>query len=246
MTDYAHGVPSWVDYGAADLAAAVRFYTELFGWEAQDMGPDAGHYTITSKGGRMAAALSPAQHDGPPRWTTYINVDDLDDVLDKAKGAGGTVLFGPQDVMAAGRMSIVADPTGAVIAFWQPAEHKGAQVVNEPGALAWNELSTSDLDRAKAFYSAVLGWEWGGAPEYAEAKVAGRTICGAQPRPEAMPAAAPDGWLVYFGSADLDADTGRAAELGATVSVGPMAIPGTGRFSVLVDPQGGVFALFQG
>ena len=61
-----------------------------------------------------------------------------------------------------------------------------------------------------------------------------------------MPADVPDSWLVYFGAADVDADVKKAADLGASVIAGPADIPGTGRFAVLIDPQGAAFALFQG
>jgi len=245
MTRYQHGVPSWVDMGAHDLAAALRFYTQLFGWESQDMGEESGHYTITSKGGRQVAALSAAQDSGPPRWTVYVNVDDIDAVGEKVPGAGGAVVFGPMDVMEAGRMAIFTDPTGAVVAAWQPGQHLGAQLVNEPGTFIWSELASSDLAAAKAFYTEVFGWEWGGAEEYAEAQVSGRTIAGAMPRPPDMPAEMPDRWLVYFGAADVDADTQKAKDLGAGVIVGPSDVPGAGRFSVLMDPQGAAFGLYR-
>ena len=246
MTRYEHGVPSWVDIGTPDLGAGLGFYTELFGWEGQDMGEEAGHYTIVSKAGKQVAAISPAQDQGPPRWTTYINVDDVDVVAKKAESAGGTVIVAPMDVMSAGRMAIFQDTTGAVIAAWQPGEHIGAQLVNEPGAFIWSELVTTDLAKSKAFYSETFGWGWGGADEYAEAQVAGRTIGGVMPRPPEMPADVPDNWTVYFGTADVDGDAKRAADLGATVVVEPTDIPGPGRFAVLIDPQGAAFALFQG
>jgi predicted enzyme related to lactoylglutathione lyase len=246
MTSYDHGVPSWVDIGTPDLAASLGFYGNLLGWEGQDMGEEAGHYTIVSKGGKQVAAISPAQDPGPPRWTTYVNVDDADAVTKKAEAAGGTVIMTPMDVMTAGRMAIFADTTGAVIAVWQANDHKGAQLVNEPGAFTWSELSTSDLAKSKAFYSEVFGWGWGGADEYAEAQVGGRTIGGVMPRPAEMPAEVPDSWLVYFGTADVDADAKKAGDLGATVIVPPTDIPNTGRFAVFLDPQGAAFALFKG
>lgn len=246
VSKYDHGVPSWVDIGTPDVAAGLRFYTELFGWGAEDMGEEAGHYTIVSKKGKQVAAISTAQDPGPPRWTTYINVDDVDDIAKKAESAGATTVMPPMDVMTAGRMAIFQDPTGAFIAAWQPGDHKGAQLVNEPGAITWNELTTSDLAKSKAFYSEVFGWTWGGSDEYAEAQVNGRTIGGVMPRRPDMPADVPDSWLVYFGSDDVDAQTKKAAGLGAMVIVQPMDIPGTGRFSVLLDPQGAAFALFKG
>jgi len=245
MTGYAHGVPSWVDIGTPDPPAALGFYGTLFGWEGQDMGEEAGHYTIVSKGGRQVAAISPAQDPGPPRWTTYVNVDDIDAAAKRAESAGGTIIVAPMDVMTAGRMAIFADTTGAFIAAWQPGEHIGAQLVNEAGAFIWSELMTADLARSKAFYSAVFGWGWGGGDEYAEAQVAGRTIGGVMPRRPDMPPDVPDSWLVYFGAGDVDADAKKAAELGATVMVEPTDIPGTGRFAVLIDPQGAAFALFK-
>jgi predicted enzyme related to lactoylglutathione lyase len=245
VSHYEHGVPSWVDIGTPDPAAALRFYSELFGWEGQDMGEEAGHYTIVSKGGKMVGAISPAQDPGPPRWTTYVNVDDVDDIAKRAESAGGTVIVAPMDVMTAGRMAIFADTTGAVLAAWQPRDHPGAQLINEPGAFTWSELSTSDLNKSKAFYSEVYGWGWGGGDEYAEAQVSGRTIGGVMPRPPAMPAEVPDSWLVYFGSDDVDAQSAKATDLGATVVVEPTDIPNTGRFAVLLDPQGAAFAIFK-
>lgn len=245
VTTYEHGVPSWVDIGSHDLPAAVSFYTDLFGWQGQDMGEDMGHYTIVSKGGKMVAALSTAQDQGPPRWTMYVNVDDIDKVAERAGAAGGTVVFGPTDVMDQGRMAVFSDPTGAVVSAWQPGQHLGAQLVNEPGAFTWSELLTSDLGTSKAFYSDVFGWGWGGVDEYAEGQVSGRSIVGARPRPPDVPAEVPDHWLVYFGSSDVDADTDKAKSLGATVLVEPTDIPNTGRFSVLLDPQGAAFALFK-
>lgn len=245
MTRYEHGVPSWVDIGTPDVSAGVRFYSELFGWQGQDLGEEAGHYTIVSKDGKQVAAISPAQDPGPPRWTTYVNVDDVDAAASKAAASGGQVIVAPMDVMTAGRMAIFMDTTGAVIAAWQPGQHLGAQLVNEPGAFTWSELSSSDVAKSKAFYSAVFGWSWGGGDDYAEAQVSGRTIGGLMPRPAGMPADVPDNWLVYFGAADVDADVKKAADLGASVVVGPTDIPHTGRFAVLTDPQGAAFALFQ-
>jgi uncharacterized protein len=245
MTSYDHGVPSWVDIGTQDPQTSLAFYAALFGWEGQDMGEQAGHYTIVSKGGKQVAAISPSEDPGPPYWTTYINVDDVDAVASKATAAGGTMVTSPMDVMDAGRMAIFKDTTGAVIAAWQPGRHIGADLVNAPGAFIWSELSTSDLASAKTFYSAVFDWGWGGTDEYAEAQVQGRTIAGVMPRRPDIPAEVPDAWLVYFGSADVDADFHTAVGLGASAVVEPMDIPGTGRFAVLIDPQGATFALFK-
>jgi predicted enzyme related to lactoylglutathione lyase len=88
------------------------------------------------------------------------------------------------DVMDAGRMAVFADPLGAVIGLWQPNQHTGAQVANEPGTYCWSELITTDLDASKAFYGAVFGWDAedqgppGGPPAYTEWKLGGKSIGG--------------------------------------------------------------------
>ena len=134
MTSYEHGVPSWIDMGSPDLKSSLGFYSELFGWEGEDMGEEMGHYTIVSKDGKQVAAISAAQDPGPPRWTTYIDVSDLDAVVEKVGRAGGVVIAGPMDVATAGRLAVFKDATGAFISAWQAGEHIGAQLVNESGS----------------------------------------------------------------------------------------------------------------
>ena len=246
MTKYEHGVPSWVDIGTPDVSAGVKFYSDLFDWTSQDLGEEAGHYTMIFKHGKMVAAISGATDPGPPRWTTYINVDDVDAVAAKVKDAGGQVVMEPMDVMSAGRMAIFVDTTGAFIAAWQAGDHKGAELVNEAGALTWNELATSDVAKSKAFYGDVFGWTFGGSDEYVEPQVSGRTIGGIMPRPDTIPAEVPDHWLPYFGVDDVDAGVKQAESLGGTLAAGPIDIPDTGRFAVIIDPQGAAFALFKG
>jgi len=247
MTKYDHGVPSWVDLGTPDPQKSLEFYGALFGWEGDDLGEDAGHYTIVSVKGKQVAAISPAQNpDMPPYWTTYINVDDADGIAKSVAAAGGTVIVEPFDVFDAGRMAVFSDTTGAFISVWQPNQHIGAQLVNEAGAFTWSELNTSDIEKSKQFYGDVFGWTFGGAPEYAEAQVAGRTIAGIMPRPEQIPGEVPDHWLVYFGVDDVDKSAAKAEKLGAMIAMPPTDIPSTGRFAVILDAQGAAFAIFKG
>jgi len=245
MTKYDHGVPSWADIGTPDPQAALTFYKGLFGWDGMDMGEDAGHYTICTINGKQVAAISPAQDPGPPRWTTYINVDNVDDVTKKCEAAGGTVVLAPMDVMDVGRMAIFQDTTGAYIAVWQAKQHIGAELVNEPGAMIWNELNTADLAKSKQFYGEVFGWTFAGGDDYGEAQVAGRTIAGIMPRPAEMPKEVPDHWGVYFGSADVDASVKKVTDSGGQLLAGPTDIP-QGRFAVVMDPQGAAFGIFKG
>jgi predicted enzyme related to lactoylglutathione lyase len=241
-TGYEHGVPSWCDLGA-DLQKAKPFYAALFGWDIQEGPPEAGGYSLAHLRGKTVCGLGPQQNPGPPYWTTYINVNSADDVVKLAKANGGTVYVEPMDVMDVGRMAIVADPTGAVFGLWQPGEHKGAQLVNEPGTMCWNELITTDTAAAEKFYRAVFGWgaeTHKGEIDYTEWKVGGQSVGGMMAKTPMMPAEMPSNWGVYFAVIDTDATCAKAKSLGGSIIMPPTDIE-PGRFAVLVDPAGAPF-----
>ena len=244
MDKYEHGVPSWVDLGAPDPAKAGEFYKALWGWDLLVGPPEAGGYTMCEVRGRAVAGIGPQQNPGPPVWSTYVNVDNADDVAKKVKDNGGTLFMEPFDVLDVGRMAIFADPAGAVIGIWEPKAHTGAGIVNENGTYCWSELVTTDLEGAKTFYGAVFGWGPGGVPEYTEWQVGGRSVGGGMLKPPEMPAEVPNHWAVYFAVDDTDATVARVVELGGSTIMPPMDIE-PGRFAVLADPQGAVFNVLQ-
>lgn len=120
------------------------------------------------------------------------------------------------------------------------------------GRFYWYELMTPDVEAAKAFYTKVVGWgiesvNMGENFTYDMFKTVEGTVAGVV-NPATMPGGGenvPPHWLGYIGTPDVDATAARAKELGATVYAAPMDIPGVGRFAVLADPQGAVFALFD-
>lgn len=247
---YAAGMPSWVDIGA-DIDETKRFYGSLFGWVPEDAGPpeQTGGYGFFTKGGKQVAGYGPKQSPGPPSWAVYIDVTNADEAAKKVEEAGGRVVAAPMDVMTAGRMVVLQDPSGAIFSVWQAGDHKGAQLAAEVGALCWVELNTRDVDAAKGFYPKVFGWKpetHEGPMPYTEFKLGPESVAGMMSMPEQVPAGVPSHWLAYFGVEDVDASQSRAQQLGATVAMEPMDIPGGGRFSVLLDSQGAVFGLFRG
>ncbi|HWD56147.1 MAG TPA: VOC family protein [Acidimicrobiales bacterium] len=248
---YDDGVPSWVDLGSTDPAKTRTFYGELFGWNCPEGPAEAGGYAVCDIAGKTVAGIGPQMNpDFPPTWVTYVNVDSADATSAKVAAAGGAVLVEPMDVMEAGRMGIVADPLGAVIGLWQPNQHTGAQLANEPGTYIWSELVTTDLDKSKAFYKAVFGWAAedqgppGGPPAYTEWKIGGKSVGGMMLKSADMPADMPPNWGVYFAVADTDASVAKAQELGASLFMGPTDIE-PGRFAVLADNVGAVFSILQ-
>jgi predicted enzyme related to lactoylglutathione lyase len=245
-TEYAPGTPTWIDLGAPDVARASAFYGSLFGWTAEAADPveETGGYHNFTYQGRRVAGLGPAQNPGPPYWTSYFAVTDADAAVAKAKELGGTCFVEAMDVMDQGRMAVLADPTGAAFSVWQAGAHKGAELVNEANTWCWNELSTRDLATAKAFYRDLLDAGLGGADEYVELQVEGESVAGMMAMPEMVPAEVPPYWLVYIAVEDTDASVARAQELGATLVAGPMEVP-VGRFAVLADDQGAMFAVIK-
>lgn len=248
VTSYENGTPCWVDLGTSDVPAAAEFYSALFGWQVE-LGPaEMGHYSMASLGDRSVAALADQQQPGRITWTTYVAVDDVDATVDRARAAGGTVLMEPMDVMTFGRMAVLVDPGGAPVSLWQAGEHVGAGVVNEPGALCWNELTTRAVDESIAFLDAVFGLqahklEMPGMDYYELQLPGGRTVAGLMPMVgDEWPPDLDNHWMVYFAVADADATAERCAQLGGNVPVPPTDIP-PGRFAVLHDPQGAHFSI---
>lgn len=248
MNGYEEGTPCWIDIGVPDVPAAGAFYSALFGWEIEYGPAEMGFYSMARLKGRDVAALGAQQVPGMVVWTTYLAVDDLDATVAKVPAAGGTVVVEAMDVMTFGRMAMVADPGGAVVALWQAGDHQGAGLVNEPGTLVWNELTTREVASSLAFLKAVVGLEpvKSDTPdmEYYELRNrSGRTVGGLMPMiGDGWPPELPNHWMVYFAVTDTDATCARCIELGGQVPVPAMDIP-PGRFAVLTDPQGGHFSV---
>jgi uncharacterized protein len=244
VTEHPPGTPSWVDLATSDADSAKAFYTGLFGWEGETMGEEAGFYTMLRKDGRDVAALYPAGPDqGTPHWNTYVTVADVDETVARAEPAGGTVIAPPFDVLDVGRMAVVQDPAGAVIALWESHGHQGARLVNEPGSFCWSELITTDRELAASFYGALLGWssrtDSMGSMTYTEFKNGETSVAGMLEM-----AGVPAHWGVYFAVDDTDAIIARATELGGSCTGPAMDLPG-GRFAALIDPQGAVFSVIR-
>lgn len=243
----------WIELGTTDQNAAKQFYGSLFGWTPNDspMGPNE-YYTVFNLDGRKAGgcySLMPDQQAMgiPPHWLLYVAVTSADETAAKVVPAGGKILKAPFDVMEHGRMAILQDPTGAVLALWQSKMHPGMGIQDASGSLCWADLMTPDPKRAAKFYQELFGWQTDAGKDnsgYLHIKNGEKHIGGIPPV-EARNPNAPPHWLLYFLVKDCDASTAKAKEAGAKVFVTPMTMEGVGRWSVVSDPQGAGFALFQ-
>jgi predicted enzyme related to lactoylglutathione lyase len=250
-TEYTPGTFCWVELTTSDQDAAKAFYGSLLGWTADDRPVGEGSvYSMMQVQGKNVAAIAgqPAQQREmgiPPQWNNYISVVDADACAERARELGATVHAPAFDVMQAGRMAVIQDPQGAFFMPWQPGENIGAQLVNAPGALVWNELSSPDLDASSTFYSGLFGWTiepFEGSPEpYLSIKNGEANNGGIR---ELTPGPPPH-WLAYFGVEDIDAALAKVQELGGATLAGPIDIQ-MAKIAVVKDPQGAFFALYAG
>ena len=136
---YQHGVPCWIDIWQDDAEAGAAFYTQLFGWEAENtLPPDSPtSHVMCRLRGRDAAAIGspmPEAAGAAPAWTTHVWVDDPDATAAKAREAGGSVLVEPFPQPRRRPYGDPRRPGRRRVRRWLPGADRGAEVVNEPGA----------------------------------------------------------------------------------------------------------------
>jgi predicted enzyme related to lactoylglutathione lyase len=244
----------WIELATTNQDAAKKFYSNLFGWTFIDnpMGPGE-VYTMFQLNGLDTGAAFKIGNDMPglpPNWALYVAVEDADTTASQAASLGGTLLKEPFDVFTVGRMAVIQDPTGATFCIWQANEHKGIGIAAEENAFCWADLITKDAGKAKPFYEQLFGWKLIGAKNDPSGYLHIQNgddhsdMIGGIP-PQGPQHGAPSHWLLYFQTSDCDGTTQKAEQHGARIYAPPMSIPGAGRFSVLADPQGAVFALFE-
>jgi len=248
---YAQGTPSWVDLATTDLPGAKAFYSALFGWSFDEQPTDdAGQtYTMVTRGERSLAGMMQQPQEQvdlglPPMWNTYISSSDLEATVAKVAEAGGSVMAPPFDVMDAGRMAVIVDPSGAVVCLWEPRSHPGCEIINEPGAFTWAELQTTDQATAAGFFGSVFGWDadvadMGPMGKMTIFKLAGRGVASGMDVP--MPGV-PSHWQVYFAVDDCDGACDTVTTNGGTVLMPAMDSP-PGKMAVVADPAGAVFSI---
>lgn len=251
--EYPPGVPHWTTCLTPDLRASTEFYGRVFGWDF-DVNPKAG-YAVAILDGREVAGLGSVAAAGPdaiPAWITEVRIEDAAATADAVVRAGGRVLAGPMDLSPASVLTVIADPSGAVLCATQPIARAGAQLVNQPSAWSMSALRTPDPAAVEAFYHDVFGWHrddfgpvslWrlpgyvGGEPTQ---PVSREVIAVAQP------AQGPPRWDVDFWIAEADLAAQTARESGGAVLSEPADDPALPfRRATIADPGGAVFTISQ-
>jgi predicted enzyme related to lactoylglutathione lyase len=251
VSEFQPGLPTWVDLSTPDPDESAKFYGELLGWEAEEVGDEEqyGGYRMFVKEGNQVGGLMKTQEEWqPPSWNVYIAVSDVEETAEKVKDADGDVIVEPMDVGDQGRMAFFADPTGAAFGVWQANENTGMDVVSQPGAPAWHQVNTREPDKAEEFYKAVFGWESEqidtGGTDYWQYTADGKNAAGMFRMGDDFPDDVPAHWIVYFAVDDLDQYAEKAKEGGASVRAEPIDNE-AGRMAVFTDPHGAAFALIN-
>ncbi len=248
-SEYSAGTFCWVDLATTDQEGAKAFYGDLLGWSYLDIPTGVGtSYSLALLAAERVAAIHPVPPSPaglPAHWTSYVSVASADNVARRATDLGGTVVMAPADIMTAGRMAVIQDPTGATLSVWEARDHFGATMVNTHGTLVWNELMTSDIGSATTFYTSLFGWSAEPFGDSYSIFMNGPRPAGGLMATDEQMGPVPPGWSVYFAVDDCDAIEQRAVALGGVVHMPPTDFPEVGRGCALGDAQGAAFAVIK-
>lgn len=237
----------WVDLCTHELKGSQEFYRGLFGWEPKMTDRDYGMFELKGEavGGHYPMPAEMAEHQVPSHWTSYVLVDDVDACAARVAELGGKVIMPGFPVMEIHRMAVVADPTGGRFALWQSPE-EGTILRGVDHTVCWNELMTTDVEKARDFYTNLFGWgtKVHREPPYTEFGLDQHAVGGLLRQPESCKDV-PPAWMVYFQVPDCAAAVERAKVLGGTALNEIFDIPNVGQLCVLRDPYGATFAVIK-
>lgn len=246
----------WYDLMVDDFDKAAAFYSEIAGWKTQAWeGESTMPYTMWAIGERSIGGMMPLPEEAkkmgaPPHWLAYVGTPDVDATAKQAEELGGKILMPAMDIPEVGRFAMIADPQGAAIAAFTPANDMPAGDPG-PGDFSWHELMTTDKDAAWDFYEALFGWTKGEAMDMGDMGIyqmyglsADKPLGGIMNKTPDMPEAPPF-WLYYIVVDDVVAAIERVKKLGGQVLNGPMEPPGGDIVAQVMDNQGVAFGLHQ-
>src|SRR5262245_50099506 len=112
----------WHECNTTDIEKAKSFYTQLFGWELEVYKPGEIDYPMISVGGKTHGGFGSLEPSSgtPAHWLGNVWVENVDDIIEKTRANGGSVLVEAMDMPEVGRFAVIADPAGAALAIYQP------------------------------------------------------------------------------------------------------------------------------
>jgi uncharacterized protein len=237
----------WFEHVSNDIAKARAFYEPLFGWHVETMAMgDAPYHLIMNGSGPIGGLRADASQ--PTHWLSHLSVPDVDTSHRAAVAAGAKSLGPPTDFAPVGRGALIADPTGAVLSLWKSQQGDRPDTKVTPfGDWYWNELWTSDAERALRFYEETFGFthdemDMDGQGSYLILKTGDQPRGGIfQPESDNPPM-----WLPYVHVDDVDGALAKLDPLGGKVFMPAADVPGVGRMAGFFDSQGAAIAIIRG
>ncbi len=245
------GAPCWTDLWTSDVEGSRRFYSELFGWEAQEPSEEFGGYFMFTRNGVPTAGGMGSMGDmaADDSWKIYLDTDDIAKTLQAAESEGAQIVSPAMAVADLGTQAVLIDPTGAQLGTWQAGTFPGFTVLGEHGAPSWFELFTRDHAGAVDFYRSVFHWETQSVSDsdefrYAVMKDPGTEgeLAGIMDASAFLPEGTGSQWSVYWEVDDIDASVAKVLALGGSVVDDAQDTP-YGRMATVADPAGAVFKL---
>jgi len=237
----------WPEMVTPKQSETSAFYRSLFQWTAEEMSMgEAGTYLMMKAGEASAGGIAQAPMEVPSHWMSYLTVDDVDADAKRVAELGGDVHGEPFDIPGIGRAAIAKDPNGAPFALFRAAS-EGGDADGEPPlhTVCWREVVADDPKQAAAFYTALVGWTTEPMGDDVLLFKDGDAMVGTVRKTPAQAEGGPSHWMHYFLVDEVDASAAKAEKLGAQLFMPGTDVPNMGRFAVLADPTGGVFALWK-
>ncbi len=248
----------WRDLLTHDPEGSQRFYEALFGWEFENIGNAAGlgsdsTYTLIRHNGNLIGGMIDTialnNRNDISQWVVLMSVEDIDAGVAKITAAGGEVMTPPTDLQRRGKLAVVRDAEGALLGLLQTRDGDPADRRPDVGEFLWDELWTTDVDSATAFYEDVAGLE-AATYDVDENQESGATYrllnAGDKPRVGIMPNPL-EGlgpvWVSYLRVDSPAAITSHVAELGGRVIVEAQPRPLGGTVAFIAGPSGAGIAL---
>ena len=251
------GFPIWYELMSSDVAGVRDFYRATLGWDIPadaDAMPNGSEYRIIGRedgghaGGVLTITPGMAASGMASAWVPYFHVADADAAAKDIAAAGGAIYLPPTDMPGAGRIAMAADPQGAMFYVIdpqppedQPDARSGVFSVSEAGHCRWNEITTTDADSTRQFYTRLFGWSaddampMGDLGEYRFIEADGVQIGAINP---VIAEGATPHWGPVFGVSDIEAAKAAVEASGGTVTHDIHEIPGGEFVFYGFDPSG--------
>jgi uncharacterized protein len=235
----------WHEHVSTQPAKAQEFYKQLLGWQYEVFKPGEFDYTVIQSGGQGHGGFPTVPEGTPSHWVGNVQVDSTDATVEKAKGAGGSIIIEPMDIPEVGRYAVIRDPQGGVVAAFEPS---GDGPMGQ-GVFVWDELGASDAGGAESFYGSVFGWTTKDmGADFGGYKIFGRDaddetgVGGLMANPDSS---MPTSWHPYVAVDDVDATLAKTKDLGGSVVLEAMDVPTVGRIAMIQDPTGAVLGVIK-